>query len=72
MAKSIGRYQVLSQIGAGGMGEVYLAKDAELERTVALKVLPEDVARPVYRVRYNQIVYDAVVVKLIITISAIR
>ena len=42
--KSIGRYEVLSRIGAGGMGEVYLANDTELERTVALKVLPEDCA----------------------------
>ena len=44
LGKSIGRYEVLSQLGAGGMGEVYLAQDTELERTVALKVLPENVA----------------------------
>ena len=37
---TFGRYQVLSVIGAGGMGEVYLAQDAELNRQVALKVLP--------------------------------
>jgi serine/threonine-protein kinase len=40
----LGRYEVRSQIGAGGMGEVYLAQDTTLERTVALKVLPADVA----------------------------
>ena len=38
----LGRYEVRSQIGAGGMGEVYLARDTRLERTVALKLLPAD------------------------------
>jgi eukaryotic-like serine/threonine-protein kinase len=36
----LGPYEVLSPIGAGGMGEVYRAKDTRLERTVAIKVLP--------------------------------
>jgi eukaryotic-like serine/threonine-protein kinase len=40
----ISHYRVLSRIGAGGMGEVYLAQDTTLERTVALKILPADVA----------------------------
>ncbi len=40
----MGRYEIRSHIGAGGMGEVYLAWDAELQRFVALKVIATDVA----------------------------
>src|SRR2546427_4690071 len=38
----IGRYEICSQPGAGGMGEVYLAHDTKLDRKVALKILPGD------------------------------
>src|ERR1700676_2680673 len=37
----LGAYEVLAQIGAGGMGEVYQAHDTKLERDIAIKVLPE-------------------------------
>ncbi len=37
----LGSYEVVSQIGAGGMGEVYEARDTRLGRNVAIKVLPE-------------------------------
>jgi serine/threonine protein kinase len=40
----LGPYEITSQIGAGGMGEVYRARDSKLKRDVALKVLPADVA----------------------------
>ena len=40
-ATRIGPYEVIAQIGAGGMGEVYRARDAKLNRDVALKILPE-------------------------------
>src|SRR5438874_6332582 len=40
----LGRYEIRAQIGEGGMGEVYLAQDTKLDRKVALKILPADVA----------------------------
>jgi len=51
----LGPYEILSAIGAGGMGEVYQARDTRLGRTVAIKVLPPGAsADPARRLRFEQ------------------
>src|SRR5205807_1411519 len=47
----LGRYEIRSQIGEGGMGEVYLARDTQLDRTVAIKILPASLAADEQRLR---------------------
>ncbi len=49
IGKQFGRYEIREKIGAGGMGEVYLAHDAELDRNVAVKILPSEFSADVER-----------------------
>src|SRR5712691_1125065 len=53
----LGRYEIRAKIGAGGMGDVYLAQDTKLDRKVALKILPSEVAAD--RNRMNRFVQEA-------------
>jgi len=51
----LGPYEILSLIGEGGMGQVYRARDARLDRTVALKILPPSLAAdPERRARFDR------------------
>src|SRR5258708_12213803 len=51
----LGPYEILSPLGAGGMGEVYRAKDTRLGRDVAIQVLPEHLsAQPEVRARFER------------------
>ena len=51
----LGPYEIVSALGAGGMGEVYKARDTRLDRTVAIKVLPEHVAsNPALKQRFER------------------
>src|SRR5262245_36697852 len=47
----LGHYEIIAPLGAGGMGEVYLAKDTKLDRNVALKLLPSEFTKDAGRVR---------------------
>ena len=51
----LGPYEITGAIGAGGMGEVYRARDTRLDRTVAIKILPQHLAStPEVRQRFER------------------
>jgi serine/threonine-protein kinase len=50
IGKTLAHYEITTQLGKGGMGEVYQAKDHKLGREVAIKVLPEEFAKETDRV----------------------
>lgn len=57
VGKNLNHYQILSLLGAGGMGEVYLAEDTKLDRRVALKILPPEFAQN--ETRMNRFIREA-------------
>ena len=51
----LGPYEIQAPLGAGGMGEVYMARDTRLDRTVAVKIMPDVLAQdPQFRDRFER------------------
>ena len=53
VGRQVGPYKIHSLLGVGGMGEVYLARDPRLDRAIALKILPTELASDPDRIRWS-------------------
>jgi serine/threonine protein kinase len=58
-SKRIDQYEIIREIGRGGMGNVYLCKDLEIARVVALKVMREDLAKPLREIDRQRFIREA-------------
>ena len=55
VGRRLGPYEIIAPLGAGGMGEVYRARDTRLDRSVAIKILPSELAAdPDRRARFER------------------
>ena len=55
LGSKLGPYEIVAPLGSGGMGEVYRARDTRLERTVAIKILPEHLSSdPIRKQRFER------------------
>src|SRR5947207_2580205 len=54
IGRKLGHYEIQALLGAGGMGEVYRARDTRLDRIVAVKVLPPHLSNPELRERFER------------------
>jgi serine/threonine protein kinase len=69
----LGPYEILFAIGAGGMGEVYRARDTRLDRIVAIKVLPAHLAdKPDLRERFEREAPECVSFLLLDSLTVLR
>ena len=57
----LGPYDITGQLGAGGMGEVYKARDTRLDRTVAIQVMPADLAPDGQKLVYSGVAPDGTI-----------